>query len=123
LFTTKISHKLFKPKGVKNNYGQPQGPTVQFLGKHSSNTNRDDNDVSSSHAYVPLNDAMFVKLVVDNEVKAKEACMDKGKTDVKPKSMTSHKNQTLDKFVPTCHHCGIGGQIRSSLSQEQPTGS
>jgi len=100
---------------VKNNYGQLQGPTVQFLDKHSSNTNRDDNDVSSSHAYVPLNDAMFVK--------AKEACMDKGKTDVKPKSMTSHKNQTLDKFVPTCHHCGIGGQIRSSLSQEQPTGS
>jgi hypothetical protein len=35
----------------------------------------------------------FVKPVFDNEVKAKEAYVNKGKTDVKPKSMTSRRNK------------------------------
>jgi len=30
LFTTRTSDELFVLQGVKNNYGQPQGPTIQL---------------------------------------------------------------------------------------------
>jgi hypothetical protein len=30
LHITRTSYELFKPYGVKNNYGIPQGPTVQL---------------------------------------------------------------------------------------------
>jgi hypothetical protein len=31
LFTTRTFREFFEPQGVKNNYSQPQGPTVQLL--------------------------------------------------------------------------------------------
>jgi hypothetical protein len=63
-----------------------------------------------------------------DEVKVNTACLDNCENAclnnyVKPKSKDHLKKQTQAKFVPTCHHCGIVGYIRSNcylLKSQRP---
>jgi hypothetical protein len=79
-------------------------------------------DAFASHASNSGRKILFVKLVKVEEVKANVARLDKGKTScmnicVKPEFKAFSRKQTHAKFVPTCHHCGIVGQIRQNCSQ------
>jgi hypothetical protein len=115
-----LEDKLKESKDLLNKLSSDNLKSMLCVQKDVSNKPSmivDDLGASTSHASNLEIKSLFVKLVKVVEVNINTACLDICENSclnncVKPKSKVHLGKQTQDKFVPTCHYCGIVGHIR-----------